>query len=335
MVVETCESVKNPFYFANWDPKHAQLWDNEPVCLQHKLVQSPLFSRDALARLIEYYPREHYSIIKMGSPGEHRRYWREGDLGDLSGYEVLDAIENGRLWLNLRSTNLVDIRYNDLIEGMFAELNKYMPDFVSWDHRCGILVSSPNAQVYFHADLPGQALFQILGHKRVYLYPNHKPFITPEHLEHIAIYGIEVDVPYEGWYDEYASIYDFEPGQMLAWPLNAPHRVENLDCLNVSMTVEYMTEPIRRANVLTRANGILRYRVGWSPRSYALGGPTYWAKAALQKALRQTSWMNKPKMGRRPIEFHLDRQTSDSIIHADINRMKKNRAKGAGRVGAS
>ena len=34
--------------------------------------------------------------------------------------------------------------------------------------------------------------------------PAQKPFIAPEHLEHIAVADAEVDIPYAKWYDEYA-----------------------------------------------------------------------------------------------------------------------------------
>ena len=301
-------------YFTDWKEKYAALWGNQPICIPHQVHKSPLFSGDALAALIESYPRKDYSIIHMGAQGTDRKFWREGDLGGLSGHQVIDAISNGRLWLNLRNVNLVDDRYNELLNTMFAELREHMAGFATFDRTCGILISSPNAQVYYHADLPGQALFQIMGRKRVYFYPPQKPFIAPEHLEHIATTGIEVDIPYAQWYDDYARVYEFEPGQMVSWPLNAPHRIENYDCLNVSMTVTYSTNSTRRKNIVTRANGILRYRLGWMPRSYATDGPSFWTKALLQKILRHTSLMQKPRVERRPIEFQLDRALLGAIL---------------------
>ncbi len=89
---------------------------------------------------------------------------------------------------------------------------------------------------------------QIAGRKRVYVYPNTAPFITPQHLEDIALFNVEVDMPYEPWYDKHAKVFDIGPGQMLNWQLNAPHRVENLDTFSVSMTVSYTNDdnPARR-----------------------------------------------------------------------------------------
>jgi hypothetical protein len=305
--------------FTDWEEKHTALWDNQPICVTHRLHKSPLFSGDALAALIERYPRKHYSIIHMGAQGSDRRFWREGDLGGLSGREVMDAISNGRLWLNLRRVDLVDRNYKKLLDAIFTELHERIPGFTPVSYQGGILISSPNAQVYYHADLPGQALFQIMGHKRVYFYAPQKPFLAPEQMEHIAVSGLEVDIPYASWYDEYARVYEFEPGQMVHWPLNAPHRIENHDCLNVSMTVSYSTELIRRSNMVTVANGILRYRFGWTPRSYATTGPSFWTKAVLQKVLRNSSWMTKPQVERRPIEFKLDRASLGGIVERSAN----------------
>ncbi len=127
----------------------------------------------------------------------------------------------------------------------------------------------------------------MIGRKRVYVYPNSPPFLTERQLEDIALFEIEVDLPYEPWYDEHARVLDLEPGQMLSWPLNAPHRVENLDCLNVSMTVSFTNEEIHRLQNLNLANGLLRHRLGIAPKSRSISGPSYWSKAVLQKALAQ------------------------------------------------
>jgi hypothetical protein len=180
--------------------------------------------------------------------------------------------------------------------------------------ECGILISSPRAQVYYHADLPGQLLLQVAGRKRLFVYPPAPPFLKPEDLEHIAIFGVEVDIPYAEWYDEYARVHDLEPGDLVHWPHNAPHRVENADCLNVSITVEYWTEEIRRRSIVTRANGIMRYRFGRVPASAGTSGLSFWGKALLQRGFRKSAWLKQRRAGRRPIEFRLDRTDTGAIV---------------------
>jgi hypothetical protein len=249
----------------------------------------------------------------MGERGDHR-FWREGDLAGLPGRQVLEAIANGRLWLNLRCIDKVDDRYAQLLDSIFRELNERMPGLGTVHHGAGLLVSSPNAEVYYHADLPGQALFQIAGRKRMFVYPASAPFITAQQLENIAYYGLELDLPYHAWYDEYAKIYDLQPGQMVYWPNNAPHRVENLDTVNISLTVNFMTDPIRRTQIVHLANGILRYQLGWTPRSGATSGISFLSKAVLQKMLRHNRRMSNAQAARRPIEFMLDKNALGSTI---------------------
>jgi hypothetical protein len=281
-------------------------WRREPVRIAHTLHQHPLLSMESLARLIGRYPREHYSLVAMGQQGQEK-LWREGDFGGLAGADVLKAIERGRLWINMRNVSGIDAEYRALLDLIVETASAQCPGFDAPKREYGILISSPGAQVYYHADLPGQCLWQIAGKKRVYLYPPAPPFITPRDLEDIALFEVEVDLPYSADYDAGARAFDLEPGQALHWPLNAPHRVENIEGMNISITVSYSTEEIHRANQVLLANAILRNRFGYTPKSRAITGPSYWSKRVLQKLLRDRSWVRAQRSARRPIEFKLDR----------------------------
>jgi Cupin-like domain len=299
--------------FSKWDETHSELWSHQPIRLEHEMHKSPAFSMDDLARLIENYPREHYSLVKTGARGSSR-VWREGDIGNLSGRQVIEAISRGGLWLNMRNVGSIDHRYRELIDRMFGEVAAKVPGFEVSQHQAGILVSSPDAQVYYHADLPGQGLIQIAGRKRVYIYPSTAPFVRPQHLEDIALFDVEVDIPYAPWYDAHAQVIDLEPGQMLNWPLSAPHRVENLGTVNISMTVSYLNDEIRRSQIVNLANGMLRHRFGYQPKSRNLRGPSFFAKAVMQKLLRDGKWVKRERSVRRAIDFRLDAAELGKIV---------------------
>jgi len=299
--------------FSTWDDTHSELWGHQPIRLEHQVHRSPVFSMDELARLIETYPRERYNLIKTGAKGSSK-VWREGDIGGLSGRQVIDAISHGGLWLNMRDVDVVDSRFRELIEQMFEEAGEKVPGFAVSNHQAGILVSSPDAQVYYHADLPGQWLIQISGRKRVYVYPNTPPFLKPQDLEDIALFNREVDLPYAPWYDAHAQVFDLEPGQMLSWPLNAPHRVENLGTVNVSMTVSYGTDDIGRAGIINLANGLLRHRFGYTPKSRSIRGPSFVAKRVLQKVVRNSTWVKREREARSMVDFKLDAAEPGRII---------------------
>lgn len=300
--------------FTDWRPEHTSAWANAPLRLAHRLHRHPLFSIEAMGQLIEGYPRSHYSLVEMGPQGSDRRLWREGDLGGLSGAEVIEAIRRGRMWLNLRNVGKIHSAYGDVLAEIFEEVRANVPGYDSYDQTSGILISSPMAQVYYHMDLPGQSLWQLHGRKRVYVYPNHAPFVAPEQLERIALFEVEVDIPYDPVWDKSATVFEIGGGDMLHWPLNAPHRVENLDCLNISMTTEYWTEAIRRSQIVNLGNAILRHKVGLTPRSRAMSGPGFWTKAALQAGVRRAGLLKRERKARRKIEFRLDRSQLGAIV---------------------
>lgn len=299
--------------FTDWNDNHSKLWNRRPVRLEHSMHKQQAFAMDDLAALIENYPREHYSLVKTGAPGAGR-VWREGEIGKLGGRQVIEAIGRGGLWLTLRNVTAIDSRYRDIVDRMFGEIAGRISGFGAPTHQASILISSPDAQVSYRADLPGQGLVQIAGRKRVYIYPNSKPFIRPEHIENMALFGAEVDIPYEPWYDWHAQVIDLEPGQMLHWPLHAPHRVENLGTVNVSMTVSYVNDEIRRARIMHLANGMLRHRFGYTPRSRSTRGPVFFAKQVMQKLLRDGQRMTRERGVRRSIDFRLDETDPGWIV---------------------
>lgn len=292
--------------FTNWNHEHSLLWGNQPLMLEHRLHNHELFSLDVLGELIDRYPENGYELVHMGAQGE-RKLWRTGSKGSATGRQIINAIRDGRLWINLLHVNEVDRRYADLLDSIFEEVAERVPGYRTFSRINGILISSPRAQVYYHFDPSGQSLWQIHGRKRVYLYPPVPPFLTEEHLEHVALYRDEVNVKYEPWFDNYAKSYELVPGKMMHWPLNSPHRVENLDELSVSMTTEYFTDDIRRRQIINTANGLLR-RAGIKPER-TLVGASFYAKAAFQAGIRRAGLLKTAQEKRRERSFSLDGMT--------------------------
>jgi hypothetical protein len=298
--------------FTGWEPRHTEMFGRYTLKLSHRLHESELFTDEALAALIEGYPDDLYNLNSMGSPEDPRFLWRRGLLGDCAGADVIAGIRAGRLWLNLRRVHEVSELYARLLDRIFAEMEANVPGLETFKRNFGILISSPRAQVYYHADVPGQALWQIRGAKRVWIYPNAEPFLREQDMEG-AIMGVtEEEIPYEPWFDEHAEVHDLMPGQMLHWPLNGPHRVVNHDCMNVSVTTEHWTSAIRRSYAVRYANGVLR-RAGWRSPSPSVSGPAVYAKAALAMAHRK--FLRKPPMSATAAyDFKLDAASRGQVI---------------------
>lgn len=300
--------------FAPWPAGTALAWNRRAMCLQHHLHQHPVLQMDALARLIERYPRQDYALVHTSRQGDGRARWREGDIAGVGGEQVIQTIAQGSLWLNMRQVNTHGAEYEALLQQAYAEIAAQVPGFQAGAFKMGILISSPNAQVHYHCDLPGQLLWQIHGRKRVWLYPTEPPCLQPQWLEDIAYTGFEFSLVYDPAFDRMAQVFEIGPGEMLSWPLNAPHRVQNLDCLNVSVTTEHWSAENLRAQKVHVANALLRHRLGWQPRSRALSGPGYWAKVALQAAWRRSPLAARTRTALRPLEFKLDASAPGTLV---------------------
>jgi hypothetical protein len=294
-------------------------WDRGPVMIRHHLSEHPLFTLEGLGALIEGYPRSEYAIVRVNED-DGTRCWREGEIVGLSGVEVIEAIRRGRMWLNLRNLNQIDARYRAVVEQMFTELEAAVPGLSTHKQDVGIIISSPGGQVGYHCDLPGQGLFQIQGRKRIYLYPGQEPYLKPTDLENIALRGVEVSMQWEPGYDQVAHTFDLVGSQCLFWPLNWPHRIDNGDVLNISMTVEYWTDEIRRRHMVNLGNGILRQILHVPPRSRAISGPSFYAKAGLQAFMRRSGLLSPIRKAARPVEFTLDRAAYDHFMQRPAPR---------------
>ena len=295
----------------SFEDRHRQLWGQHTVKLRHELAESELFSDAGIAELIDQLPRERIAINTMAPGMPKRESWSYCDRGSVRGADILDIVKRGRLWINMTRLETVDKRFAGLLEDMFAEFQSYLPDFETFKRSIGLLISSPSAQVFYHADVPGQALWQLRGRKRIYIYPAEAPFLEPREIENVVRGITEEEMEYRPWYDEFAEVHELEAGDMLHWKLNGPHRVVNLDTLNVSLTTEHYTTAIRRSYAMNYGNGVLR-DLGFSPRSRRIDGPAFWAKVGLTAAWRALP-MHREKSFKRVFKFRIEPGTDTGL----------------------
>jgi hypothetical protein len=309
--------------FTDFQPRHADLFGRHIINLGHTLHESPLFTDDALARLLENAPRSTYHVNTMDPTTHDPRTRREGDIVGLSGHEVLDAVRNGRIWILFQNPGDVDSAYNDMLADIYARFEGRVPGLKTFRHKMSILVSSPKVQVYYHADAPGQTLWQVRGVKKVYVYPGSAPFAPPDRIEKIVLgEAHEISLDYQPWFDEYAEVIDLEPGRMLHWPLNWPHRIVNHDCLNVSFTTEHWTDDLRSAYLVKYANGVLRRYMPSARLSESIHGPVAWAKFGLA-AFVKMSGMQAKRRQHFNIDFRVDPMAPLGVRNIDAYALQK------------
>jgi hypothetical protein len=253
----------------------------------HNLHQSELFSDAALIDLLDRFPREHLYALSMGTDPariENRLALHDG----VSGAELLRAVKNGRLWLNATQVDRADKRYRELIDQLYAQLATQVRGFSPFASRGTLLISSPRALVYYHADGPASALWHIRGRKRIWIYPAlDERYIQRELLEDIFAGVRHEYLPYARTYDHAAVSYELRPGQWATWPQNAPHRVTNLDDVNVSLSTEHFTPQTRRRSQVYVANRFFRMRLGLKRLSATEEGPLALVKTVIHRLARK------------------------------------------------
>lgn len=285
-----------------WPEGMAEGFGREIFLSNHNGHQSPHFTDEALARLLDEYPRDKLGVYKFPDHAEGKVKAIHGSAPDLSGAEILEAVKKGELWLNLRAVNRELETYSELANSLFDQLEA-ASGVKTLKRDMGVLISSPNIHVHYHLDIPLVCLVQVRGVKTLYLYPVGAPFAEPEQLEDIVLRTQDEELRYLNEFEEHVRVIELKPGMALTWPQTAPHRVQNADVLNVSLSCEYMTMPgLLKANALY-ANGKLRRTVGYKADFPQTVGPITFAKAVAAQALKKVQPV--PEKSPTPITFEL------------------------------
>jgi hypothetical protein len=247
----------------NWSHQPFDAFGPHPVVARHSLDEGTILTDAVLMDLLDAYPRNRLQAWTMGTDPLHREEWQVVDTTDVSGADLLAAVKLGRLWYNILRLDLFDRRYHEIIDQLYAEMARACPGFQPVSVVGTLLLSSPGAQVYYHADAPPTTLFHIRGHKRMWVYPaGDERFVSQELMEDIFGSAMDEEVPYSPEFDRHAEVFDLGPGDLIWWPQNAPHRIENRDSFNVSLSTRYQTVESQRRKLVYNANRFFRRRLG-------------------------------------------------------------------------
>ena len=265
-----------------------ETFSRQTVVGNHRLHLDEMFSDTALVKLLDDCPRQHLYAYHMGSDPQRIEENQLVSHEAVNGTELLQAVKEGRLWLNLTRIDRADVACRVLITQMYAQLAELVPGFLPDASQGTLLISSPQALVYYHADGPSSVLWHLRGHKRVWVYPPlDTRYVRSELLEDIFAGVRHEYLPFETSYDDSAQVYDLEPGQWICWPQNSPHRIVNSDSVNVSLSTEHFTRESRRRRQLYLANRYFRTKLGRSGLSMQERGLGASAKILAQRVARK------------------------------------------------
>lgn len=245
----------------NWTQQQFEVLEKAVLLADHRLHESGMFTDEALAELIDGHPEEYLTISTMGSD-DNTWEWMEGERNGVPADVLLNTVREGKLWLNLIRLTHANAEYRKLVDSIYDELEASAPGFRAMHRSANLLISSPNAMVYYHVDVPVNMLWHLRGEKRVWVYPYDARFVSQKNMERLVAGEMKEDMPYEPWFKDFALKFDVKPGQMLTWPQNTPHHVTNLNGLNVSLSTEHRNPVAKRRVNVHHANRLLRKTFG-------------------------------------------------------------------------
>jgi hypothetical protein len=270
----------------NWTPQDFNTVERGVLVARHTLAESGLFTDQALVEIIDRHPIEDFSVNTMG-PDPDVFDWREGHRNGVPAERLLDLVRNGQLWINCRKMLNHHPEIARAIHALYDEIEANNPSFQAEDRTANLLISSPTAWVPYHVDMPVNMLWHIRGVKRIWVYPPFdERFASPEVLGKVCSGEWTEDVPYDRSFDRYALVFDAQPGQLITWPQLTPHRVTNLEGLNVSLSTEHKNARARRRINVHTANHLLRTRLGIPCRGVEIEGMAAHAKQTVARSFR-------------------------------------------------
>jgi hypothetical protein len=297
-------------HLVDWTAQQHQGVEEEILLARHNLHESGLFGDENLIRMFDTHPEVDFGINTMSRSNDEFA-WREGKRNGVSSEKLLELIHRGHLWVNLRNvlSHHADVR--QAIHSIYDELESNSSKFKARNRSANLLISSPGAIVYYHLDVPVNMLWHIRGRKRVWVYPPFDTRFAPQEVvESICAAEMVEDAPFDPSYDDFAQIYDVEPGQLLTWPQLTPHRVENLDSgLCVSLSTEHVNSRAGRRINVHLANQYLRRTFGLPCKSFAVEGPNAYLKQALIRAVRKVRKLTRQEVSKKnnyPVSFYVD-----------------------------
>lgn len=253
----------------DWSQEDYTAFGLKTQLFNHQYHDLPLFQKETLINVLDTYPREWLQAFTMGPDPSIRSDWQSVDIHpDSSGQDIWNAVEKGRLWLNLIFLQKYSQDYADVVEGMYDYVGEHCPQLGGPKASfTTLLISSPGAQVYYHMDQSPNMLWHMSGQKKLWVYPALDLRLVPQDfLEEIYSGEVSEFLPYKREFDNYAETFLLTPGTVVSWPHNAPHRIENLS-MNVSLTTSYQAPLQRRRELVQKANRYILRNLGIKHRS--------------------------------------------------------------------
>jgi oxalate decarboxylase/phosphoglucose isomerase-like protein (cupin superfamily) len=249
--------------FERPDAALVDAYPGKPARLKHTLAGDPLFSLDALVELAARLPAASVEYNAGDLPIDQDA--AKTPSNGLSIEETIRRIRDCRSWMALKNVEQ-DPRYRDALERCLAEIEAPARAATGpMEKKLGfIFISSPGSVTPFHMDPEHNILMQIMGEKRMYVFPTDGRIVSDEQHELYHTGDAHRNLRHQPEFDPLAEAFDLKPGDALYVPVKAPHWVKNGPAPSVSFSITWRSRWSLNEAELRRANHWVR-RMGGRP----------------------------------------------------------------------
>jgi len=215
-------------------------FDRKPFAFEHHLLDTGLFSMDAIQDLAERMaPKTGRWYFEQGE-SEAKAGWNAG-ASQLTLQEVLAGIATNRSLVLLKRVN-EEPEYRRILDGLEEELSDMLGfDMGSryYDGLMTVLVSSPGRVTPYHVDGQANLLMQMRGSKSIFIFDGDDRVILPAR-ELEDFWGGDVNAPrYRDSLQADAQEFVLSPGGGVTNPVTFPHWVKNGTEVSISLSVNF------------------------------------------------------------------------------------------------
>ncbi|WP_454831382.1 cupin-like domain-containing protein [Pseudoxanthomonas wuyuanensis] len=271
----------------------AAMLDREPFKFAHQLVSHPALSIESLARSLPELPPDRIMYSKgLSDLGIHFDSAHIEHGNGLSLQQTIETIRTSSSYIAVKDPEQHPVfrgLYDDLLAEVGGLMRQGRKSRAVYEPRMWLFIASPNAQTPFHFDRYSNFLMQIRGSKQVAVFPSFDPNIVPPEACESYMDRVAGKPLWHPELDQYATKFDFSPGEAIHIPYIAGHYVKNgAEDVSISLSFFFQTDETLRWTRAMQFNHRLRKRmklIGMAPTAVGHSRRLDTLKARLLPAL--------------------------------------------------
>lgn len=247
-------------------PDDIQRWDREPFKFRHKLLGHPALTVESLSRALPALPAQQVMYSKgLTDLGINFDRAHIDHKNGLSLQETIENIKVSNSYIAVRNPE-IHPSFHELFNDLVGDVDLLMK-MRGYDNRIvepmfWMFIASPNAFTPFHFDRYSNFLMQFRGSKQMAVFPPMKEEVISAEDCEAYIDRTEQRPAWHDDKDQYASKFDFAPGETLHIPFVSGHYVKNgPDDVSISLSFFFHNDYTLKMTRALQFNHRIRHRM--------------------------------------------------------------------------